>query len=510
MPKLGQQLREGARIAVPVVDDNCPTRHLYCLDVDGTQLLHTHANCQHNQLRSAYQRVLMPVPLPQTTALLLIRQQLDKFAEQLEPTGPISYQGIINYFPIRKRRGYIRALDDLMKGPLKKSDMNIVGFVKAEKLMICDKDGDPRMIQYRSQRYNLAFGRYTRAIEKSLYGLTDKNGHRVIMKGCNSKQRAYHMRTAWDMYDDPVAVAFDLSRWDAHCSERLIFEAHRFYLKLIPSDEFAYLLKHQLYNKAYTTAGVRYATHGGVMSGDMTTALGNCVLLSAMVLALVNQLGLNLSFLDDGDDHCLIGEREDMQVYAQAAPRWFTMCGHELKIEGLTSSFHEILFCQHRPVYVVGGWDLMPNPMKVISTSCCIPEGKCLTIQHLWSYLAEVWYMRALLHAGQPVLGPLFYNNAKRINYLRSFTSAKDRATLSISLVMKIQRVSLYNDTEFNVPWIEVTPESRVHCSEAWGIEEHMQVQWEEMTLPLPLTLDMDVDRLFQQQQGQMVRLING
>lgn len=398
-------------------------------------------------------------------------------------------------YPKPKQKSYRRAMDSLEVEPLTGRDSSITAFVKSEKLMIKERDGDPRMIQFRSQRFNVSLGAYTRPAERMLYRLRDRNGFRIIMKGRNERQRALALRAGWETYCDPLAVCFDLSRWDAHCSVELITLSHQVWLRMHAHDmELAELLKQQFKNKCHTYNGVRYQAPSGVMSGDMTTACGNCLMCTLLVWGLIYMLEeqhhreMALTFFNDGDDHCIIGEREDVMLYSLAAEWWFNKCGHSLKVEGTTDDFNSILFCQSKPIYHHGLWEMMPNPRKVISTAFMIP-GRADPDEHL----SQVMWMRAIIHQGQPVLGPLF------LRWARKWKKPKEwDEMLFLSTRLKI-------DARKDILFRDVEEDSRDQMCLMFDIFPDEQNEMECLDFRKPVPEDYTrVNMLFQMDEGAM------
>lgn len=563
MPQLGHEIKGSSKLIAPPVlipIEQCTTsKGFWALQLDERfWTIHSHRPCQHNELRALYQRVLMPVLTPNQSAIVQVGATMKNYADLIEhntrsttppsnsraveashsiviPGCPIDHDFLVEKcFPVAKRGAYRRALQDLRLAPLKPGDAFVTGFVKAEKLKIVEKDGDPRLIQFRSQRFNLELGAYTRAIEKQLYNLRNDRGERFIVKGLCEYKRAQLMHRAWLSYENPAAMAFDLSRWDAHCSEALIDQLHQFYLRLCPSPHFKTLLQYQRHNKGRTQGGWRYSTRGGVMSGDMTTALGNCVMLCAMVDTLIDRLGLRgrLTLIDDGDDHCLIGNLPDVQRYAAAAPDWFALLGHDLKVEGFATDFCDILFCQHHPILLPNGsYKLMPDPKKVLSTSFYIPGAKYKTLSEAKiarAYLHEVWYTRAILHSGMPILGPLFWHLARSAHDWREqhwdsnmkrtvdWSTAWKNQPANAQVPAHIQNARLNirlgaSKDKFPSYCVEPSCEARVQVAQVYGISIDEQLYFESMRLggaiPSPKHITGDTLDAWQQ-EGPMQTII--
>lgn len=379
-----------------------------------------HAGCPCNELRSLRTRVLMDTPEPDKWLLDEVRRDAVVLGAKLQ-TSPVDYEQLISMFPSHKRKAYTRAYEDLKHRPLDiRRDGFVTGFIKAERVVCGPQDHmpemldplevgkDPRMIQFRSMRFNLAFGRYTRPLERKLYQIRcPVAGTRIIAKGLNPHRRGALLKRVWEFYKVPLALSMDLHRFDAHVHLRFLELLHDLYLAAIGSDEFERLLKAQLMNRGRTMGGFKYKTMGGVMSGDMTTALGNCAIVVLIYETLRRLLPAKLqrwTLVDDGDDHVIIGEQDVIKFLANILPSFWACLGHQLKVVGLVDRLPDVVFCQHRPMQVGGYTIMVPDIKKTLSTTLSIP-GR-VTDPYLW--LQQVAYCRAIVHAGVPVLGPLF------------------------------------------------------------------------------------------------------
>jgi hypothetical protein len=166
-----------------------------------------------------------------------------------------------------------------------------------------------------------------------------------------------------------VVLSLDASRFDKHVSLELLEIEHSVYLMCNNDPEFRKLLSWQLYNSGITTQGIRYYVRGRRMSGDMNTALGNCLLMLLMCVAIMEPLRVQFDLLDDGDDCLLIVERRDLARTREVLPGGFTDCGMTIKIENVASEMEMIEWCQARPVQVGSGYRFVRDPSKVLSTA---------------------------------------------------------------------------------------------------------------------------------------------
>lgn len=469
------KLRPGCWIKFPNSIEKCKTRVYRKVHTSGTWDVQIHSDCYHNQLRSLYERVLAITPLPASTAMSSLHCTARRLAKSLGNCYPATLDTVLSYFPKHKRKSYAKARQSLCEHPLGQRDYGVMAFVKSEKLRALKS---PRMIQYRSTRFNLMLGRYTRPMEKLLYNLSDAHGNLLIAKGMNCRARAKHLWGLWNQVDDPVALSLDLTRWDLHCNQELLKVMHTFYLTITDDPELRELLSHQLVNKGLTTKGLRYQSTGGVMSGDMTTALGNCALLVIIVLTLFRDLeremrGLQWRMIDDGDDFVVVVNRCFAKDVAESMKEWFATLGHVLKVEQEVDKFHQIEFCQSKPLQHHGTIEMVPSPHKVLATAFTVVGSR-----DPYPYLSELWRMRAILHQGQPVLGPIFYHLSQKYQ-------TTEEVKLGLEYVME-------RDGRSEVVWKDVDNESRIQYAEQWGwdVDEQLAAEAWFKQVEMPEAVD--------------------
>lgn len=482
---------------------NCNVKRKYLvLPIEGVKTMHCHESCIHNEVRSLYGRVLKHTPDVHQDILKYLSTTTVNLAHQVRDqklTGVATSSQLISYFPQRRRKLYARAVSSLLSLSLAPKDWFVKSFVKMEKIEILAKDGDPRMIQARDVRFNCELGKYTRPIEKALYTLRDpETGLPLIAKGLNMRERATLLKKHWDMMHNPVCISGDLSRFDLSTREEIISVMHKFYLTVIDDNYLKELLLVQLRNRGRTANNVKYATCGGVMSGDMTTALGNCVAVVTILMTLRNltkvpealeELGLKpptrkifFHILDDGDDHTIICEKEDKEWMMYALPKWFLLCGHTFKVEGYTDQWNQILFCQMKPIMMNYGPDMMPDPRKVLATAFMVSGARAGDIKQLIPYLGTIWEARAIMHQGMPILGPLFARLASQ-NKARMKNPTVEVIGGLKYLLDRDGRTSYRNDP--------ITPDARLQCFESWGLHQDDQIKFENLQVPMPTQFDI-------------------
>lgn len=281
---------------------------------------------------------------------------------------PITHSEFCEKYGGAKRRRYEAAKKTLEFSGLPRDAAHIRAFLKAEKWR---ESKAPRIISPRSPEYLLAVGVYIEPIEKLLYrAVAETVGHESIMKGFSLGDRASVLRSHWDSFLDPVAIGLDASKFDQHVSKAALEYEHGFYNGAYNSPELASLLSKQLRNVISASCEdgrVRWVTNGGRMSGDMNTALGNCLISAAMLYSYARERGIKIKAVVDGDDCVAVMERSDCATFLDGLVEWYLVKGFRMKVEETVDEFEQVVFCQGCPVLLSGSWRMVRNPLKAIT-----------------------------------------------------------------------------------------------------------------------------------------------
>lgn len=366
------------------------------VDMGGGLDYGVHDSCVDNALRGVVERVflvkdkvtgeLVPPPSPEPG---VFKRELAKFRGKLlhrvPPTPPVDRETFLEYYRGRKRLVYQRAVESLSVYPVERKDSYLSTFVKAEKINFTDKpDPAPRIIQPRSPRYNVEVGRYIKPQEHKIYAAIGRVfGEPVVAKGLNARARGRLIAEKWKRFKNPVAVGLDAARFDQHVRRDALEWEHSIYTKIAYScSELARLLSWQIPNKGFVRCPdgvIKYKTNGNRMSGDMNTALGNVLIMCAMVYRYLELVEIDSAFIDDGDDCVVIFEREFLDRF-MSRMAWFRGMGFTMKIEGVYDELEKIVFCQSQPVFDGEEWVMVRQPRAalskdLISTKNCSTEG---------------------------------------------------------------------------------------------------------------------------------------
>lgn len=446
------------RVAVPLL-------------LPGCFIPYAHSNCNCNQLVALQNRVLSVAVEPKADSMEQLGRFASRICNRLPRMQPETLEQFCSRFSGSRRARYERAALDYKTRGITRKDANVTMFVKMERLNPEKKiNPDPRAIQFRSQVYCVALGRHLKPLEHYLYELKgDGNllpSSRVIGKGLNMTKRAMLAKEKWDRFHQPCVVSLDASRFDKHVSVEMLQVEHSVYKAMNHDPEFAKLLSWQLNNKGRSDTGIKYKCKGRRMSGDMNTALGNCVIMVLMVACFMQ--GKKYDILDDGDDVLLFIEKGELSYVMENVKGTFAGWGFDMKIESVAHQFTHIDWCQSNPIEVIPGvWKFIRHPHKVLS--CAATGFKYIGKRDRRKLLYTIGECEASLNAGVPVL--------------QEFARALRRCsgvTTGIELTYSDSFYHRMKDEVLNPQGAEITLKARLDFQDAFGVGISQQIAAED------------------------------
>jgi hypothetical protein len=396
--------------------------------------------------------------------------------ENLTPTTVVARGEYHMLYNGRKQEIYKKAGESLVLRPVHPGDAICSTFVKAEKVNFSAKpDPAPRVIQPRSPRYNLEVGRYLKLFEKEiLRGFRRAFGYNVVVKGLNASEVATCLRSNWDQFETPVAIGLDASRFDQHVSADMLRFEHSIYNEVFKCPNLARLLEWQIDNRGIARVGehrVDYRVHGCRMSGDINTGMGNCMLMSLMVLSYLDQhmAGRPHRLANNGDDCVIFIEARDLDRLKNI-PDWFRELGFTIVTEAPVYEFEHVVFCQTQPVLTSTGWRMVRDPRTAPS--------KDATSLQAWETEEDV---RVWCHA----IGSCGLELTRGV----PFWEAHYRSLLQYGVKGKrrsggVEETGMYMLSK-GVVGGEVTAESRASFYKAFGMLPAFQIALESRSLQL-------------------------
>lgn len=357
----------------------------------------------------------------------------DLVVKRVSSTTPVDYDTFVGYYKGRKNTLYRKAADSLLTSSVSPKDAIIKAFVKAEFINSDDKpDPDPRVISPRDPRYNVEVGRFLRPLEHPVYrAIANIFGDVTVLKGFNSSQTGAIFENKWSKYRNPIAIGLDASRFDQHVSRQALVWEHSVYNRVFNDKLLRRLLNCQLTNKVvgYCRDGkLKYTTDGCRMSGDMNTALGNCLIMCALVHCYAKTKDIQLSLANNGDDCTVIMESTDEVKFRAGLSEWFLEMGFVMKIEETVSEIEGIEFCQTHPIWTPTGYIMVRNFPKSLTKDC-------LSLKQLDSKIVYQAWVDAVGQAGLSLCGGIpvyqefytsFIRNAKE-SFFRRLTRQTSR-----------------------------------------------------------------------------------
>lgn len=183
------------------------------------------------------------------------------------------YSAIINGYVGGKKKIYERAAENLRHTRNYHAWAAVSMFVKAERFTeeeITKKV--PRAIQFRRPEFNLLLASYLKPYEHAVYSIDGMLGLREVAKGLNNIQRASILQQATALFDNPIFISTDHSKFDSYVNKTHLGLLHDLYLRAYSQCTLLRrLLNHQKVNWGYSRNGLRYRVEATRMSGDYDT-----------------------------------------------------------------------------------------------------------------------------------------------------------------------------------------------------------------------------------------------
>lgn len=446
-----------------------------------------HNNSLNNLLRGLNERVFYTDNNRTLTVKPVPRgfDALNHFVKKLKTPNliPWSLEQLYSSYTGSQYTRYKKACDSLALMPLTKNDCKVSTFVKCEKINFSLKnDPAPRVIQPRDPRFNAAIGKYVKPLEKLVYKQLGKLYRQpCVAKGFDVYQTGDIISTKWSYFQNPCAISLDASRFDQHCSVDALKWTHQVYQRFCGEHEFQWLLSMMLHNKGHGSCKdgyVKYEVEGSRMSGDMDTALGNCLLMVAMTYSLCIELGIDHEVMDNGDDITVFMDRKDEYKFREAVDSWYTKLGFNMKVEPTVYQLEQVEFCQMHPVFDGVEWRMVRNLVALAKDLTCTTNQ-----QQVDKWLQAIGQGGISLTAGLPVYQDFYL-------WLSKFGGSRNNTSkwklFQSSGFFRLSRMVQRSPTT-------ISPEARESFERAFGMAFSTQLSLESMYRSLsqgPLGID--------------------
>lgn len=415
-----------------------------------------------------------PEPSKRTVVVTLLEFKARLMRNSNRVTA-LTLEEVVETYSGRKKTIYANALQDIQRRGLCRKDAFSAAFVKVEK---GNTSKAPRCIQPRKPTYNLTLGKYIKPLEHRIYKWIAKvfGDGPTVMKGYNVDQVARIARGKWDSFEHPVAVGLDATKFDMHVSAEMLSWEHGIYLDVYnQNSELRQLLRWQMYNKGggFCDDGkLRYSVKGKRFSGDMNTALGNCLIMCAMIWAYAEERGVHVKLINNGDDCVVFMEAASLPQFQRGLKEWFLELGFRMTVETAVEDFQKMEFCQMRPIRCNAGWTMVRNIQTALikDTLCTLPLTGEVGLRK-WMY--SVGQCGLALCGGIPVMQS-FYEA-----YVREGIDDKGKIEKAVQSQSGMRMLARGLDTRDR----RIMPESRLDVFLAWGITPDEQLAMEDYFL---------------------------
>lgn len=322
-----------------------------------------------------------------------------------ETCAPMTDEAFLASYSGPRRVRYSQAAQQYYRSGVTRRDAEVDTFVKFEKCAV--KEGrNPRVINPRRPLYNFAIGRYLKPLEKVLYRRLDDIfgwNEPVVLKGYNCIEQGRIIANHWHSFEQPVAVGIDASRFDQHVHlDALKFE-HAVYMQYFPGNkELKRLLSYQMYNRGkavFRDCRVKYSVLGRRMSGDMNTAMGNCLIMCMLIKSYMDRLNIKWRFIDNGDDCVVFVNKRDLRKL-DGIGAWCSDRGFPTTIEEPAYMLEHVEFCQTKPVRCGESWKMVRDPRKTFTKDSIVCEP--IRSRELWDQ-----YRVAIAECGLSLAGDM-------------------------------------------------------------------------------------------------------
>lgn len=418
-----------------------------------------------------------PQPL-QSTVNMTLHEFRKRLIRKSKFTPKISPEQFVQMYQGRKRTIYENALPEFYATGVQKKHAVSCAFVKCEKV---NPTKAPRCIQPRHPVYNIGLGCYLKQNEHHLYhGISEvfEDELPVVMKGLNVRQTAEVIREKWDSIGECAAIGLDATKFDMHVSESMLKWEHSIYKVLHNGcPELSRLLRMQVDNKGvgYCDDGkLTYQVKGRRFSGDMNTALGNCIIMCGMVWEYCRQKEINVRFINNGDDCVVFMSRECVPRFQEGLDEWFMELGFRMTVEEPVYNMAEIEFCQMHPILTGEGWTMVRN-IEVAREKDSLSIIPLTSEKMFRKWIYAVGECGLALTSGVPVFQEMY------TMYMRSGEPSNIDRHPAMASGARMMARGLQSKRAV------VVPMARVTFFEAWGITPDQQCAMEEYYMDMVL-----------------------
>jgi len=419
--------------------------------------------------------------------------ELVKLANQDVVASPIPEKKFPGLYQGARNKIYARAEKSLSRDSLLKSkDWQISMFLKYEKdIRSVKPDAVPRVISPPGPRYRLKLGCYVKAVEEGIYEDINKMfGYHVVAKGMNYEQLGGVISEHWHSFSRPASIDLDVKRLDQAITVEMLVWAHQLILsKFVGSDrdELEFLLEKQLKSKVFAKCDDGFLTYkvvGTLTSGQPNTSLTGVSIVTSIIHAYSRKCGFRIRLINCGDDCTIICDEKYVKILSRDIQTWFKEFEFRTKVSQINYLLEGIEFCQTKPVYVNGHYQMVRDVRNAIikdSTSIDLLDTPLLCSK----WLQAVASGGLATHGGIPIFQEFYTCYARSSKYMikRLLLNRRQRKNLNSRKELRsIEKSSMkYWGKGMNNKYVDhISPKTRYSFYLAFGYTPQEQVIFEK------------------------------
>ncbi|APG76602.1 hypothetical protein 2 [Wenzhou tombus-like virus 6] len=326
----------------------------------------------------------------------------------------------------------------------------------------------PRLICPRTKRYNVILGTRLKFNEKRIMRAIDSVfGSPTVLSSYDSFAQGRIIARKWAMFNNPVAIGVDASRFDQHVSVQALQWEHSIYNAIFHDPELREALSHQLKNNISLFVEdkmIRFKVDGHRMSGDINTSMGNKLIMCGLMHHYFKTLGVRAELCNNGDDCVIICENKDKHLFDNIYEH-FLQFGFNMVTEPVVECLEKLEFCQSRPICVNGAWRMVRRPDSIAKDSHTLLS--MLNAEDVKSFMSATAQCGLVLNSGVPIL-EAFYRCLYRSSGYKKVTEEYIKAVIGYGNEEKLQG-------RRNPVSIPVTDSTRMSYWESFGVDPKTQ-----------------------------------
>lgn len=341
-----------------------------------------HEHTVEQELKTMQNRHLFATPEPELDSeeWKHFERTYRRLGRALGQVDPLPLRRLLVGRSGRKKRRFYKGIMDYLREGISRKDaivtqMQKLEFYATEKL----ETKEDRGIQFRSVKFNVATGRFYKAIEARLCGYHHRGPvpHHPVAKGLTPQQCCERLFFWASQFECPVFFLLDHSRFDAHVNRAMVRLAIKQASWNVKYDqEYIKCMEWGFKVRGYTAGGIVFQVCAKRKSGDIWTGGENSELNDAMLVSFLEMRRVKKYVRTvNGDDSYIIIEKRDLHKM-WGIEDFMRKLGMVTEV-AYTEDIWKVEFCQMRPCLLPSGITFVRNPYKVAGTIGQTPQNVC-------------------------------------------------------------------------------------------------------------------------------------